>query len=141
MKNIAGNVFTYLSLAGVFAFGLLYLLKTSYMPYHGEAVGLTWKELPYEFQRLIWTYMKAASGGWIALGVVFGVLQYRFNQSKEVWMPYLILVGGLIFGIISIISAVGLKMTTPANAPVMPVIVILSLLLVGFVFNLKYSKS
>ncbi len=140
MKNQLGSIFTYLAQAGLLFFGLAYLLKSSFMPYHSEAVALAWEDVPYNFQRLIWTYMKAASAGWIALGVVFIYLQYKFNQNKEVWIPYLILVGGVIFGAIALYSAIGLRMTTPANAPVLPVVVILTVLIVGFFFNLRYSK-
>lgn len=141
MKNRFGSILTYIAQAGVLFFGLSYLIRSSYMPYHAEAVNLPWEEVPPAFQRLIWTYMKAASGGWIALGVVFIYLQYKFNQNKEAWIPYLILVGGLIFGAISLYAAIGLRMTTPANAPVLPVAVILTFLLIGFYFNLQYSKS
>jgi len=97
MKNKLGSLLTYMSMIGVFIFGFAYLLKPSFMPYHAEAVGMPWEDVPYNFQRLIWTYMKAASGGWIALGLVFSFLQFKFNQNKEVWIPFLLLVGGLIF--------------------------------------------
>ncbi len=141
MKNKLGSIFTYIAQIGVLAFGFAYFFKTSFMPYHGEAIGMTWDEVPYDFQRLIWTYMKAASGGWIALGLIFIYLQYKFNQNKEVWIARLILFGGFIFGAVSFHAALGLKLTTPANAPVMPVVIIFAFLLVGFYFNNKYAKS
>ena len=85
--------------------------------------------------------MRAASGGWLALGLVFTFLQYKFNQNKETWIPYLILAGGAIFAAISFHAAYGLKVTTPANAPVLPVVGIFGILVIGFFFNLRYAKS
>ncbi len=140
MKNLTGSIFTYIALIGVFAFGLTYLLKPSFMPYQAEAVEMSWEEVPTNFQYLIRTYMIAASGGWLALGLVFFFLQNKFNKNREDWIPYLILVSGLIFGIISIYAALNLKMNTPANAPVMPIAGILGTLIVGFFFNIRYGK-
>lgn len=140
MKNKIGSILTYLSQLGVLFFGLAYLLREAYMPYHAEAVGLAWSELDYNMQRLIWTLMKAASGGWLVIAITFIFLQYKFNQTKELWIPNLILIGGLIFGAISFYAAMGLRMTTKANAPILPVIIILVVLLIGYVFNRKYAK-
>jgi len=141
MKNGKGSLLTYISLVGVLVFGLVYLLKPSFMPYHADAVSMSWEQVPYDFQQLIWAIMKAASGGWIALGIVFGFLQFKFSQNRELWIPYLILAGGLIFGAASLIATIVLAQTTPADPPYIPVMIIMLFMLLGFFFNLRYASS
>ncbi|MEM6723821.1 MAG: hypothetical protein AAF598_07265 [Bacteroidota bacterium] len=141
MENRIGSILTYIAGLGVLVFGFVYLLKPSYMPYHAEAVGTSWSEVPPAFQRLFLTYMKAASGGWIALGLVFIYLQFRFNTSKAIWIPYVILIGGLLFAAISLYSAIGLKVTTPANPPLVPMFLIIGIMLTGFYFNWSFGRK
>ncbi|MEO1653500.1 MAG: hypothetical protein AAFU64_08150, partial [Bacteroidota bacterium] len=108
---------------------------------HAQAVEMSWEEVPPAFQRLFLTYMKAASGGWIALGLVFMYMQYQFNQSKEKWIAYSILGGGMLFALVSLYTAIGLKINTPANPPLIPMLIIIAAMLFGFYFNLQYSKK
>ncbi|MCI4671755.1 MAG: hypothetical protein MRZ79_26675 [Bacteroidia bacterium] len=141
MKNKAGSIPTYIGGIGVVLFGLVYAIKPSFMPYHAAAVEMPWEDVPYNFQRLFLTYMKAAASGWIALGVFVLYLQNKFNQNKEVWIPHICLTCAVIFATLGIYSAVSLNMTTPANPPIIPMFVFLTIFLVGFYFNLKYSKN
>ncbi len=54
------------SLLGPIAFGLMYLLRPEFMPYHAGAVVMSWAEVPRAFQVLILGLMRAAAGAWLA---------------------------------------------------------------------------
>ena len=43
-------------------FGLIYLFRPQFMPYHGDAVGMSWEEVPHAFRILIIALMKSLDG-------------------------------------------------------------------------------
>ena len=50
MKNRIGSFINYLSALTWIGFGLTYLFKGSFMPYHSEAVSLQWDEVDKNIQ-------------------------------------------------------------------------------------------
>jgi len=141
MKNIPGSMINYLAAASLLAFGMIYLLKGSFMPYHGDAVSLEWKDVPPAMQYLLLALMRATSGGFIAVAVAIAYLQYRFTSEKIAWIPGLILVLGTIPVLCYLYAILLVGMHTPGKPPLVADILGEVLLIAGFLFNRRYLSA
>jgi hypothetical protein len=77
-----------IALVGPLVFGVMFLLRSDFMPYHADAVGMPWSEVPGPFQILIMALLKLAGGGWITVAVAeFVLLLIPFRQGARwaVW--------------------------------------------------------
>ena len=65
-------------------FGITYLLTPTFMPYHAQALGLGWDELPANLQVLILALLRVAGGGLCAASVaVLALLIGPFRQGQR----------------------------------------------------------
>jgi len=137
MNKRIGSIINYISALPLLAFGLTYLLKDSFMPYHSEAVSLQWEEVDKNIQFLILALMRAVSGGMILAGFIIIWLQIKFNKSKLKWIPSLILLSGTIAGLTTLYATIIVRTNTPGNPPTFLVIACMAGLLIGWIFNSK----
>ncbi|MFU8844691.1 MAG: hypothetical protein ACNA7V_12890 [Bacteroidales bacterium] len=137
MNKRIGSIINYISALPLLAFGLTYLLKDSFMPYHSEAVSLQWEEVDKNIQFLILALMRAVSGGMILAGFIIIWLQIKFNKSKLKWIPSLILLSGTIVGLTTLYATIIVITNTPGNPPTVLVIACMAGLLIGWIFNRK----
>ena len=135
MSNKIGNLSNYLAALICFTFGVVYLFKTSFMPYHGKALGLDWNELDASKQFVFLASMKALAGGFLAVSFVVFVLQNKFAATKINWIPWLILLTGLIINVGIFYATTIVRYNTPANPPMMLSLFVMLLLVIGYVFN------
>ncbi len=132
-----GNIANYLAVFILFGMGLLYLLNNSFMPYHSDAVSLDWNELDTNIQTLILALMRSVGGGYIAVGLVIGILQKKVASSRIMWLPLLILITGLIVSLTSIYSTLIVRFNSPGKPPTLLAILGIVLLIIGYIFNRK----
>ena len=141
MKNITGNLATYLAATILLSFGLVYLLRNSFMPYHSVAVAMTWPQVDHATQYLILALMRATSGGFISLAVSIIFLQYKFSQQRIAWIPVLVLIIGTISMICITYATLVVSLHTPGRPPVAEAVAGEVLLIVGYIFNRKYLQT
>ena len=117
-------------------FGLIYLLKNQFMPYHSEALGLSWSELEPKKQILILALMRAVGGGFLATGLAMLILLIIPWRAGDTWSIYAI-------PLISICNCFGtlyatwlVKTRTPGTPPVRLSLLALALTMIGFIFSL-----
>jgi hypothetical protein len=67
------------------AFGLVYLLRPSFMPYHQEALATPWHEVEPRLQALLLAFMRGAGGGMLAAGIGAGALLLVPFRAGEAW--------------------------------------------------------
>jgi hypothetical protein len=96
MKIAFGGYFA--AIAGLGAWGLVFLLRSEFMPYHAVAVGMPWSEVPPPFQVLILTLYKLAGGAWVVIALSLFLLLFGPFRQGVPWarraIPALILVQG-----------------------------------------------
>jgi hypothetical protein len=138
MKNVAGSLANYSAAAILFTFGLVYLFKDSFMPYHSEAISLKWEEVGTSTQYLILALMRAIAGGYISLAFTICFLQYKLSVNKVSWIPILILIIGTISGICTVYAEFIVSDHTPGKPPIVAAVTGELLLIIGFLFNRKY---
>lgn len=137
MKNIAGKTANYFVALFATGFGLMYLLRGSFMPYHSEAVSLPWEMVEEKFRFLILALMRAASGGYLVGAAVILGLQYKFDKTGQKWIPPLILVCGSIVALTSFYATMIVRLNSPGKPPTVMSLVLLALIVVGYYFNLR----
>ena len=138
MKNLYGNLATYLASAILMAFGLVYLLRNSFMPYHSVAISLKWEEFDAAMQVLLLALMRATSGGFIAVAFAIAFLQFKFTVTKLPWLPIFVLTLGTISMLCSAYATLLVMFHTAAKPPFDVTIIGEIFLIIGFVFNRKY---
>ena len=141
MKNFPGSSTTYAGASILLGFGLIYLFKNSFMPYHSEAVSQKWADLQPATRFLVLALMRATSGGFIATAVAIIFLQNKLQENRLTWIPNLILILGTISMACSLYAIILVSANTPGRPPVVADIGGEVLLIIGFVFNRRYLQK
>ncbi len=141
MKNISGNLTTFLSAAILLSFGFIYLFRNSFMPYHSVAISMDWTQVDPATRYLILALMRATSGGFISLAFAMIFLQYKFTQCRIPWIPSLILIIGTIAMICISYATIIISSHTPGRPPILEAVIGEILLIAGFIFNLKHVQK
>jgi hypothetical protein len=141
MIGKTGSILNYLFAALSLTFGIIYLLKPSFMPYHSVALSQTWNEVDQNTRILILALMRAVSGGFIVSAISIIFLQYKFSKDKLSWIPLLIVIIGIIIESTTIYATLLVRLNTPGKPPVSLAILGLILLAAGYFFNQKSLQS
>jgi hypothetical protein len=117
-------------------FGLTYLLRRQFMPYHGVALGKRWVDLPKEFQTLILALMRAVAGGTLAVAALALIVLLIPFRAGMVWAFWAVPAGGMILSAGSLYAMRLVAANTPGKPPFKPVIAGVSLTVIGLVLSL-----
>ena len=140
-NNRIASIANYLSAVLLFFFGVVYGIKSSFMPYHAEALGCGWEEIDGSTQLLILALMRCVAGGYLAVSVGVAVMQCLFNRYKIKSLAWLIFVSGWIITGFSVYATVLVRIYTPGKPPTALAIFGLLLFVVGLFFNLKGLRA
>jgi formate hydrogenlyase subunit 3/multisubunit Na+/H+ antiporter MnhD subunit len=102
---------------GIAGFGLVYLFRPEFMPYHAVAVGRSWEEIEPPLRLLYLALMKAAAAGWLATALaLIAMLMGPFRRAER-WA--FLAIPAVIITISSILLFVTVFVTlnTPASPP------------------------
>jgi hypothetical protein len=120
-----------IAMAGPGIFGVIFLVRNEFMPYHADAVGMPWSEVPRSFQTLIMALLKPAGGAWLTIAVaqlVVLFVPFRQNARWALWaVPSL---GLLHYAGVSVAMA-HVTLNTDATPPWIPTIASMVLLMIG----------
>ena len=97
--------------------GLTYLFRTSFMPYHSEALGRSWAQVDPNLQVLFGALMDVAGAGWIAMGTATLVLVAVPMRRGELWGRLLIPALFLAFYVPTLLATLAVWDGTPATPP------------------------
>lgn len=135
--KIIGSILNYLFAVLLLVFGFIYLTRNSFMPYHGDAVLLSWNEVDQNIQHLILALMRAVSGGFIVSGIAIVFLQIKFTTDRSSWIPLLILIIGLLIESTTIYATQLVKINTPGDPPTYLAYLAIAILIIGYFLNVK----
>jgi hypothetical protein len=71
-------------------FAGIYLIRNQFMPYHSQAIGLSWIQLDSNLQVLILALMKVAGSGFLVTGLTLLILLMIPGRAGETWSIYAI---------------------------------------------------
>ena len=132
---------TMLIALGYVVFGFTYLLRPEFMPYHAEAVGMSWDHVPPAFQVLILALMRVVGGAWLALAAALGYLIFvPFRQGAR-WARWAVPAVGLISSGAALFATLQVQCHTPARPPVMLVAAGMIALVAGLLFSQDSAKK
>lgn len=118
------------------AFGMTYLFRKQFMPYHSAAVGKEWSEVPKEVQILILALMRAIAGGTLAvafLGLIVLLIPFR---DGAVWAYWAVPLSGLVLSAGSLYAMRLVATNTPGNPPYLLIVIAVALAITGLVLSL-----
>ena len=134
--EFAATVCYALAVLVAMAFGAVYLTRSRFMPYHSDALQLSWDELESQLQALLLALMRGVGGGWLAASLSVAFLLVFPFRAGETWARYAIPLVGLAAALPSLYAALYVRTKTPASPPVNLVLVAILLLIVGFIISL-----
>ncbi len=117
-------------------FGLIYLIKNQFMPYHSRAIGLSWSDLEENMQVLIIALMRAAGGGFLATGLAMLILLIIPWRAGDTWSMYAIPAISLCISLGTLYATLLVKTRTPGTPPVILSFIALVLTIIGFIFSI-----
>ena len=117
-------------------FGLIYLIKNQFMPYHSRAIGLPWSDLEENMQVLIIALMRAAGGGFLATGLAMLILLIIPWRAGDTWSLYAIPAISLCISLGTLYATLLVKTRTPGTPPVILSFIALVLTIIGFIFSI-----
>jgi hypothetical protein len=135
MIHLLADISNYTSAVISLLFGIIYLIKPSFLGYHKEAAQKNWEDLDEQMQTLILALMRAISGGAIVFGFIVTVLQFQFSKSMQIWIPGPILFSGAIFCSTSLYAMLLVRVRTKGKPPVIAVLLSVILLVIGYLLN------
>lgn len=117
------------------AWGIGFMLRDEFMPYHAVAVGMPWSDVPRPFQVLILGLMKVSGALWITIGLCIAVLiagPVRRGERWSLWaVPLLLLVECLA----PVPAMVLVTANTPAQPPWISTAIQIALVLAGMALS------
>lgn len=117
-------------------FGIIYLTRSKFMPYHQVALEKEWTELDIKIQTLILALMRAAGGGFLATGMTIILLMYLYIKTIEEWIIFIIPTIGFVTLLSSLYATLLVKNRTPGLPPVNLNLVLIGLMITGFILSL-----
>lgn len=118
------------------AFGIIYLTRSEFMPYHAVALEREWTELDIKTQTLILALMRVAGGGFLATGMVVILLIYLYIKTTEEWIIFIIPTIGFVTSFSSLYATLLVKNRTPGLPPVNLTLLSIGLMVTGFILSL-----
>jgi len=109
-------IYLILTLAGA-AWGIGFLLRTEFTPYHGAAAGVPWSEVPRNFQIVILALTKLAGGLWVAFSLcILVLLFFPFRQGAR-WAHWAVPLLMLAHYVAPMPAMTHLTMNSPSRPP------------------------
>lgn len=125
----------------VAAFGVTYLFRPEFMPYHSVAVGMPWAEVAPSFQVLILALMRVVGGTCLAVAVLeLFLLVVPFRQGV-VWARWAIPAGGLVLSAGALYGMLYVGLNTSATPPWIAPVAVALLSVAGLLLSLGQPKA
>jgi hypothetical protein len=130
MLNLALAAVLLVALGGI-VFGVRYMRREAFLPYHAEVAGKSWEEIDPGIQVVILGMLKIIGGGFATLGVTLLWLCLALRGGAH-WAPWAILTISAVALVPMLYVAVKLRAFRPdAQTPVRPVLAMMMLIVVG----------
>ena len=117
LKNISTALYLIINLIA-FTMSMVFLSAGEFFPYHAEASGMGWSEIPTGLQLVLMSLIRLAGLGWLVFSLILGFLTVYYYHIRNEIMAYFIIPAliivyfGGVFGITFYVS-----LQTHANTP------------------------
>jgi hypothetical protein len=121
--------------------GVAYLLCQTIMPYHKEAIGMEWIDIPIASQLLLQALVKAAGGGFLVTGVAVLIILLIPFRNGEKWSIWAIPVLVALWTVPAAYGGFQAAKGTNASIPWWMLAVVLALAVVGSLLSVGTQKE
>ena len=125
----------------VAAFGVTYLFRPEFMPYHAVAVGMPWADVTPSFRVLILALMRVIGGACLAVVVLELILLFVPFRQGVAWARWAIPAGGLVICAGALYGMLYVGLNTSATPPWIAPVVAALLLMAGLLLSLGQPKA
>jgi uncharacterized protein YjeT (DUF2065 family) len=130
MLNLALVPLLLVALA-VILFGVRYMRREAFLPYHAAVAGKSWSELDAGVQRIVLGMLRIIGGGFATFGVSLLWLCFALHEGVR-WAPWAILTVSATVLVPMLYVAIQLRSFRPdAQTPVRPTLVMMALIVLG----------
>jgi hypothetical protein len=99
-------------------FGVIYLARPRFMPYHQEALGQPWEEVNPPLRSVLLALMRTAGGGLLASGISVAMMLFFPFRAGEAWACYAIPLVALVTAAPALYATMLVRARTRAHTPV-----------------------
>jgi len=116
---------------GGILFGVRYMRREEYLPYHADVAGKSWNELDPGVQAIILGMLKIIGAGFATLGVTLLWLCFALHEGAR-WAPWAILtISAVALGPMLYVATKLRAFRPEAQTPVRPTVAMMVLIVVG----------
>ena len=116
--------------------GITYLVHSTFMPYHQEALGKPWQQLDQNLRVLLIGLMRSVGGGLLATGVSVALLILIPFRAGESWAIYSIPAILLLSAIPALYANTLIRSQTHAHTPFFGTSIVIGLSVIGFILSI-----
>ncbi len=129
---------------GFFLMGIIYTFSPTPMPYHIDAMGIEWDQLPTGQQLVILAILTGSGSGMMVSGLSIFLISFFPFRRGENWARWSLLALSLMESIPTLYSVFTIKKYTPGNPPLFLIVLVVILAFMGFFLgrnNLNEKKE
>ena len=123
-----------------FLFGVIYLTRKQFMPYHAQAVETPWEKVDSKFQVLLIALLKVAGGGMLSNSLAIVCLLFLAFMPGAGWANPALFVTSLSEGLANLWATSIVKFKSKANPPWLLSLIIVCLSVAGFILGFIFPK-
>ncbi len=116
-RNLCALLVHALPTIGLLLQGLLYLTTPSFMPYHAEALGVTWDELSGQYQGFVLGVIRGMGAGSVSVSLALLLILFIPFRRSERWAFWAVPLIGITFTSLTAYAAYTIDFRTPASTP------------------------
>jgi hypothetical protein len=137
VKTLDTWVFASYGLAALLSatFGVIYLARPRFMPYHQQALGMPWNQVDPRLQALLIGLMRTAGGGLFASAVSIVIMLWIPFRAGEAWPRFSIPIVGLATAAPALYATILVRKRTGAHSPVSAAAAGVGLIVLGAVLS------
>jgi hypothetical protein len=130
MLNFALAAVLLVAFAGI-VFGVRYMRRDAFLPYHAAVAGKSWPELDPGVQVVILGMLRIIGGGFVTLGVTLLWLYFALHEGAR-WAPWAILtISAAALGPMLYVAIKFRSFRPDAQTPVRPTLAMMVLIVLG----------
>lgn len=126
---------------GLLLQGLLYVTTPRFMPYHGDALGVSWEELPTNYRGFLLGVVKGMGAGSIGVTLALLIMLLIPFRRGDAWVRWAVPAVGVAFTSLTAYAAFTIAMSTPASTPWRQTCGLTALYLAGALISYWPSRS
>jgi hypothetical protein len=119
----------------IFLIGVAYLGKKTCMPYHIQALGMSWQDIPSNTRLIIMALMKVAGSGFIATSIATACLLINYLSYGTYGLLVVVFVVECLVWLFSTLITFKVARTTGASTPWLFCAIILFLTVVTLILS------